>query len=140
MIDKETAIELARQADATPYTNRYYPDRPFFTCSPEQLEATCNLAVKHAQKDAEPVALDAIYAAWHGAGIDILGGDWTPFVGMLPPLYTHPAYDDTALLRQALEALKHLHHNAFKSGAEMGLALTVAGTAITALRERLGEK
>ena len=52
MIDKETAIELARQADATPYTNRHYPDRPFFTFSPEQLEAFCTLAVAHAQKDA----------------------------------------------------------------------------------------
>ena len=55
MIDKETAIALARQEDATPYTNRHYPDRPFFTCSPEQLEAICNLAIKHTQKDAEPI-------------------------------------------------------------------------------------
>lgn len=31
---------------------------------------------------------DAIYAAWHGAGVDIAGGDWNRFVGMLPPLYT----------------------------------------------------
>jgi len=28
--------------------------------------------------------IDAIYAAWHGAGVDIAGGDWARFVGMLP--------------------------------------------------------
>ena len=39
----------------------------------------------------EPVALDAVYAAWHGAGIDISGGNWSRFVEMLPPLYTSPS-------------------------------------------------
>lgn len=28
--------------------------------------------------------IEAIYAAWHGAGVDIAGGDWGRFVGMLP--------------------------------------------------------
>jgi len=28
--------------------------------------------------------IDAIYAAWHGAGVDIAGGNWARFVGMLP--------------------------------------------------------
>lgn len=28
--------------------------------------------------------IEAIYAAWHGAGVDIAGGDWKRFVGMLP--------------------------------------------------------
>jgi hypothetical protein len=36
----------------------------------------------------EPVSMDAIYGAWHGAGVDIAGGNWSRFVGMLPPLYT----------------------------------------------------
>ena len=40
------------------------------------------------------------------------------------PVYTHPAHDDTALLRQALEAL---------------VSSTFQSAAITALRERLGE-
>ncbi len=31
-----------------------------------------------------PAILDAIYAAWHGAGVDIAGGNWERFVGMLP--------------------------------------------------------
>ena len=33
--------------------------------------------------------------------------------------------------KELLEALKHLYHNARKSGAEMGLALDVAREAIT---------
>ena len=85
------------------------------------------------------MALDAIYAAWHGAGIDILGGDWTRFVGMLSPLYTHPAHDDTALLRQALEALKELWDN-FGVVCPSADLIDQYEAAITALRERLGEK
>jgi hypothetical protein len=28
--------------------------------------------------------IEAIYVAWHAAGVDIAGGDWKRFVGMLP--------------------------------------------------------
>lgn len=45
-------------------------------------------------------------------------------------LYTHPA-DDTALLRQALEALEQV---------ASAMPFPVARATITALRERLGEK
>ncbi len=31
-------IDMAREAGATPYTNRHYPDRPTHTFNPEQLE------------------------------------------------------------------------------------------------------
>ena len=31
-----------------------------------------------------PMMNEAIYAAWHGAGDDISGGDWARFAGMLP--------------------------------------------------------
>lgn len=31
-----------------------------------------------------PAMVEAIYAAWHGAGVDIAGGNWARFVGMLP--------------------------------------------------------
>lgn len=41
--------------------------------------------------------------------------------------------------KQALEALRHLKHNAYKSGAEMGIALDVAEDAITALRTAITE-
>ena len=102
-------------------------------------DALSLLRAKRDEKDAEPVALDAIYAAWHGAGIDILGGDWTRFVGMLSPLYTHPAHDDTALLRQALEALKELWDN-FGVVCPSADLIDQYEAAITALRERLGEK
>lgn len=30
--------------------------------------------------------VEAIYAAWHGAGVDLAGGNWKRFVGMLPGL------------------------------------------------------
>lgn len=35
---RDEAIKLARQAGATTYTNRHYPDMPFHTFSPDQLE------------------------------------------------------------------------------------------------------
>ena len=31
-----------------------------------------------------PMMIEAIYAAWHGAGVDIAGGNWARFVAMLP--------------------------------------------------------
>ena len=34
-------------------------------------------------------AIDAIYAAWHGAGVDVAGGDWQRFVSMLPEKITY---------------------------------------------------
>jgi len=40
-------------------------------------------------------------------------------------------------LKQALEALQHLKHNAEKSGANMGLALVVAEDTITAIKQAL---
>jgi hypothetical protein len=51
-----------------------------------------------------------------------------PPVGAFP-VYTHPV-DDTALLRQALEALEQF----------AGTKLVRTSNVITALRERLGEK
>lgn len=43
-MDREDIIAMAREAEATPYTNRHFPDRPFHTFSPEQLERFFNLA------------------------------------------------------------------------------------------------
>ena len=58
---------------------------------------------------------------------------WTTIKGKegLVPLYTHPV-DDTALLRQALEALESRRVNDY--------FVEHIYAAITALRERLGEK
>lgn len=46
--------------------------------------------------------------------------------------YTHPAHDDTALLRMALEALKQIDYDSTEDGT--------LNQVIAALRERLGEK
>ena len=58
------------------------------------------------------------------------------------PLYTHPAHDDTALLRQALEALGTCRIMGADADGNYTKEITpkVIQTAITALRERLGEK
>ena len=45
-ISKEQAVQLAREAGATPYTNRHYPDRPTHTFNVEQLEAFATNAYK----------------------------------------------------------------------------------------------
>ena len=54
------------------------------------------------------------------------------------PVYLHPAHDDTALLRQALEALKELWDN-FGVVCPSADLIDQYEAAITALRERLGE-
>lgn len=51
-------------------------------------QAACKWQREAIKNQGENSAIDAIYAAWHGAGVDIAGGDWKRFVGMLPPLYT----------------------------------------------------
>ena len=123
-ITKEQAIELAKEANATPYTNRHFLDRPFFTFSPEQLEALCNLAVAHAAKDVEPVHTDHPMRHYDRTCPACQAG-------MEPQPPNHPAHDDTALLRQCLKALKY--HMA------QTRPIYETTTAITALRERLGE-
>ena len=39
----KTVIEMAREVQATAYTNRHYPDRTTYTFGPEQLEAFAEL-------------------------------------------------------------------------------------------------
>ena len=75
-ITKETAIELAKEAGIQTYLTPLGTDE--MHGRPDEIRRLCNLAIKHAQKDAEPVAC---------------------------------AHDDTALLRQALKALKELWDN-----------------------------
>ena len=123
MIDKETAIELAMQ---TGYNSEGMTDF---------VHRLCNLAVRHAQKDAEPVAW---IAKQEGGGLLLwdasykhiqegydLGFNKSKRIKYYP-LYLHPAHDDTALLRMALEALENMTEGPRQR-------------AITALRERLGE-
>ena len=42
----------------------------------------------------EGLTLDAIHAAWHGAGVDIAGGNWKRFVVMLAAAPTPPSTED----------------------------------------------
>jgi hypothetical protein len=37
-MNREKIIQMAREAGATPYTNRHYPDRPVHSFMPEALE------------------------------------------------------------------------------------------------------
>ena len=110
-------------------------------------DALSLLRAKRDEKDAAPVALldgngenvyfpsDAMFHYW-------LGRNCTKH-------YTRPAHDDTALLRQALEALLSAnndcqelsHHKGdFHKLGEPCKPMQRFEFAITALRERLGEK
>ena len=42
----------------------------------------------------EGLTLNAIHAAWHGAGVDIAGGNWKRFVVMLSAAPTPPSTED----------------------------------------------
>ena len=161
-INKDTAFKLAKESDATTYKNQHYPDRPFFTFSPEQLERLCNLAVEHESKDLALVqnllseyglqALDVVKAfkdaknaepvAWrrpdkhsnweYEDGITAFAHDPTG-----EPVYSHPAHDDTALLRQCLDAMELKQRVTLW---EQDSDKTKFNAAITALRERLEMK
>ncbi len=76
--------------------------------------------------------------------VDIMSNEpvmWTTLLGKegLFPLYTHPP-DDTALLRQALEAFEWNMHTDLDNIPACEQWVKMLKTNITALRERLGEK
>ena len=129
MIDKETAIELAKQAGGllTEFVINCTKGMRFHNL--DALTSLCNLAVAHAQKDAEPVA-------WMSKDKEDLS--WGKSKYFSAPLYTHPVHDDTALLRQALEALE-LESMEYTVHAITGKGPEHLESATTALRERLGE-
>lgn len=52
---KEQVIELAKQAGASRYTNRHYPDRPTHTFTVEQLELYTALVRNAALEEAAKV-------------------------------------------------------------------------------------
>ena len=112
-------------------------------------DALSLLRAKRDEKDAEPVAWiakqeDGGLLLWDASykliqeGYD-LGFNKNSRRLKYYPLYTHPAHDDTALLRQALEALKELWDN-FGVVCPSADLIDQYEAAITALRERLGEK
>ena len=161
MIDKETANALALEA--------YLGLGKELISGPAYDLRLCNLAIAHAQKDvgkilitpgggapgdpcgilaakdAEPVAyrLSPRYEDKEGyfnftdskkTADTFQARGWT-----ITPLFTHTAHDDTALLRQALEALKELWDN-FGVVCPSADLIDQYEAAIAALRKRLGEK
>lgn len=54
-------IRMAREAGATPYTNRHYPDRPVHTFNPEQLAAFAELVRKDYSTTHASLWLDRIH-------------------------------------------------------------------------------
>ena len=148
MIDKEIAIALAKEAG--------------FEMWAGDLHKLCTLAIAHAQKDAgktlitpgggapgDPcgilAAKDAEPVAWamhreDGLVFDVIcPEEHQSYEGKYTlPLFTHPAHDDTALLRMALESLKELWDN-FGVVCPSADLIDQYEAAITALHERLGE-
>ena len=150
MIDKETAIELAKEAGFKYFASWALGDDPKII----RLQRLCNLAVAHEARDLALVqnllkeyglqALDVVEAfkaqngaepvAWamhreDGLVFDVIcPEEHQSYEGKYTlPLFTHPAHDDTALLRQAFDALENMTEGPRQR-------------TITALRERLGEK
>ena len=123
MIDKEIVIALAKEAG--------------FEMWVDDLHKLCNLAAAHAQKDAEPVAwMDMVTVNLVREGINKHKAR-----ELANHFYTHPAHDDTALLRMALGQLECNTENMSKgmSKSIQKLCARENTEAITALRERLGE-
>lgn len=70
---RDEIIHIARKAGATPYTNRHFPDRPFHTFSPEQLEVFAALVAatereKFVNYPKGDVAGPCICGGWPGGG------------------------------------------------------------------------
>ena len=120
-ITKEQAIELANEAGI------------FWLGGEAALHRLCNLAIKHAAKDVEPVA----WRSWYAPANSYTIWQQEPKGVPVEPLYTHPAHDNTALLRQCLEALTccedHPHWCTHCDDY-----VDRSGVVVTALRERLG--
>lgn len=79
-MEKNDLIRLARNAGATPYTNRHYPDRPTHTFTVEQLqafadsigtmkmsEAEAYAKVMQAERDEYQQAADRYESYWNKA-------------------------------------------------------------------------
>ena len=189
MIDKETAIELAKEAGGllTEFGINCTKGMRFHNL--DTLASLCNLAVAHAQKDAEPVAIPDCGEAGHAdgccgnlfclprkrtihddtapklpfpeadlTGVSVCCGDYAHCGRPCTPRGRWQAsIDDTALLRMALESLDDsvglVVNDASQAEelygryptrqariAEMKKIADDHQAAITALRERLGEK
>jgi hypothetical protein len=50
---KDDILSMAKEAGATPYTNRHYPDRQTNTFNPDQLERFAALVAEKEREEAE---------------------------------------------------------------------------------------
>ena len=122
-ITKEQAIELANEAGCNYFGKTWMMD---------DITRLCNLAIKHAAKDVEPVSFLAqgtrfklsffeheddgrgntgTYVTCFEGFDKELDGRWVALVAAENDKhlnFTHPTHDDTALLRQALSALERI--------------------------------
>jgi hypothetical protein len=77
-MNREDMIRMAREAGATPYTNRHYPDRPTHTFNPEQLERFANLVAdaeaakwaKGAKISIPTATMEQEFSAYHRRGFE----------------------------------------------------------------------
>lgn len=69
---KKQVIELAKQAGASRYTNRHYPDRPTHTFTVEQLETFATLVGNAKLEEAKQIAKSTCSsdAALYGDGFN----------------------------------------------------------------------
>ena len=94
-------------------------------------DALSLLRAKRDERDAEPIWIQPNHLEKAKMGPYLCRVEPTQRMADFVPLFTHPAHDDTALLRKALEALKQIDYDSPEDGA--------LNQVITALRERLGE-
>jgi hypothetical protein len=73
------AAWIVRQGSRT-----YYVSDAEFVRSSYDTGSFTPLYAQPTEPDFTAPMIEAIYAAWHGAGVDIAGGNWARFVGMLP--------------------------------------------------------
>ena len=124
-ITKETAIELARQANV-------------IAAFPDNITRLCNLAVAHAQKDVEPVAWAMLRE--DGLVLDVICPEEHPsYEGEYTlPLFTHPAHDDTK--QKDVEPVT-LKHSDFESrSAQLLQAAWIDGWACCRDSEYIGDE
>jgi len=59
---QDEIIRMAREAGATPYTNRHYPDRPTYTFNVEQLKRFAELVAAAAKAEEREACAKAVEA------------------------------------------------------------------------------
>ena len=69
---RDDTVAMAREAGATPYTNRHYPDLPYHTFNPEQLERFAALVAAAERNKLAEWMMAKGYATGHGDTIEDL--------------------------------------------------------------------